>query len=359
MMSGRGKWLWLASAALALSACGSKPEQEQASATLPAGDMVRLVPKEIADMKAVGAEIATRDQAEVLARIPGILTSLSVRAGDTVQKGQRIGMIVDSRLGYETSAYGAQAAAAQAEAARANADLARIRDLYNNGVYAKARLDQAVAAARAADAQVAAARAQQGASSSVAGQGAVIAPASGRVLRADIPAGAPVAPGMSIATVTAGPPVLRLMLPESVAGQVRPGARVIVNDTALNDTGLNNAGVPSGSHQGSVTQVYPAITGGQVRVDATLPGLSTQFVGRRVSASVEIGTRKALVVPRTFVTTSYGIDQVQVVSEGKRLSMVPVQIAPTADPAMVEILSGVSAGDTLFAPGKPAKAARP
>ncbi|ALC13711.1 RND transporter [Sphingopyxis sp. 113P3] len=354
MMSGRGKWLWLASAALALSACGSKPEQEQASATLPAGDMVRLVPKEIADMKAVGAEIATRDQAEVLARIPGILTSLSVRAGDTVQKGQRIGMIVDSRLGYQTSAYGAQAAAAQAEAARANADLARIRDLYNNGVYAKARLDQAVAAARAADAQVAAARAQQGASASVAGQGAVIAPASGRVLRADIPAGAPVAPGMSIATVTAGPPVLRLMLPESVAGQVRPGARVIVNDTAL-----DSAGVPSGSHQGSVTQVYPAITGGQVRVDATLPGLSTQFVGRRVSASVEIGTRKALVVPRTFVTTSYGIDQVQVVSEGKRLSMVPVQIAPTADPAMVEILSGVSAGDTLFAPGKPAKAARP
>lgn len=350
-MNGMGKWLCLASAALALSACGSQPERDEAVATLPAGNMVRLAPKDIADMKAVGAEIATRDQAEVLARIPGILTSLVVRAGDTVQKRQRIGMIVDSRLGYETSAYGAQTAAAQAEAARANADLTRIRDLYNNGVYAKARLDQAVAAARAADAQVAAARAQQGASASVAGQGAVIAPASGRVLRADIPAGSAVAPGMSIATVTAGPPVLRLMLPESVAGQVRPGARVIVNDAAL-----QVAGVPSGSHEGSVTQVYPAITAGQVRADATLPGLSTQFIGRRVSASVEVGRRKALVVPRQYVTTHYGIDQVQVVSEGKRLSMVPVQIAPTADPALVEILSGVSAGDMLFVPGKPAKA---
>ena len=121
---------------------------------------------------------------------------------------------------------------------------------------------------------------------------------------------------------------------------------------------VDDGDMPSGSREGGVTQVYPAITGGQVRVDATLPGLSTQFVGRRVSASVEIGTRKALVVPRTFVTTRYGIDQVQVVSEGKRLSMVPVQIAPTADPAMVEILSGVSAGDTLFSPGKP-KATRP
>ncbi|OJV33218.1 efflux RND transporter periplasmic adaptor subunit [Sphingomonas sp. 67-36] len=354
MTSGRGKWLWLTCAALALSACGGQPEKNETAATLPAGDTMRLAPEEIADMKAVGAEVATRDQAEVLARIPGILTSLAVRAGDTVKQGERIGMIVDSRLGYETSAYGAQAAAARAEAARADADLARIRDLYDNGVYAKARLDQAVAVARAADAQVAAARAQQGASASAAGQGAVIAPASGRVLRADIPAGSPVAPGMSIATVTAGPPVLRLMLPESVAGQVRPGARVIVNDTAPGDSG-----VPFGSHQGSVTQVYPAVTGGQVRVDATLPGLSTQFVGRRVSASVEIGTRKALVVPRRFVTTRYGIDQVQVVSADKRLGTVPVQIAPTADPAMVEILSGVSAGDTLFAPGKPARAAHP
>ena len=339
-MKGGVQWLACA-AALVLTACGGAPEREAAPVRLPAGEMLRLAPMEIADMKAVGAEIATRDQAEVLARIPGILTTLSVRAGDTVQKGQRIGMIVDSRIGYETAAYGAQIAAAQAEAARAGADLARIRDLYANGVYAKARLDQAVAAARAADAQVAAARAQQGASASVAGQGALVAPASGRVLRADIPAGAPVAPGMSIATVTAGPPLLRIMLPESAAGQLRPGARVLVADQEL----------PSGSQQGSVVQVYPAITGGQVRVDATLPGLTTQFVGRRVSASVEVGTRTALVAPRRFVTTRYGIDQVQIVSDGKRLSMVPVQIAPTADPATVEILSGIAAGDTLFAAG--------
>ena len=343
------KWLWLAGAALALSGCGSQPERDPAAATLPAGDTLRLTVTEIPAMKAVGAEIATRDQAEVLARIPGILTSLSVTEGDMVQKGQRIGMIVDSRTGYETSAYGAQVAAAEAEAARANADLARIRDLYNNGVYAQARLDQAVAGARAADAQVAAARAQQGASASVAGQGAVIAPASGRVLRADIPAGAPVAPGMSIATVTAGPPVLRLMLPESVAGQVHPGARVTITSDDISN----------GSRVGQVTQIYPAITGGQVRVDATLPGLTTQFVGRRVSASVEIGTRKALVVPRRFVTTRYGMDQVQLVGDGKRLSMVPVQVAPTADPAKVEILSGVAAGDTLFAPRQTGGAANP
>jgi RND family efflux transporter MFP subunit len=308
---------------------------------LPAGERLKLVPSDIADMKAVGAEITTRDSAEALARISGTLVSLSVREGDSVSKGQRIGMIVDSRLGYETSALGSQVTAARAESDRAHADLTRVRDLYENRVYAKARLDQAVAAARAADAQLAAARAQQGASASVAGQGAILAPATGRVLRADIPAGSVVAPGMSVATVTAGPPVLRLDLPESLAGQVKVGAQVLVTAGDL----------PDGSRRGQVTQVYPAVTGGRIRADATVPGLSAELVGRRIGVSIEVGRRMALVVPRHFVSTRYGIDQVDVITADRRLAAVPVQIAPTVDADKVEILSGVAAGDTLFVPG--------
>ncbi|WP_339705046.1 efflux RND transporter periplasmic adaptor subunit [uncultured Sphingosinicella sp.] len=328
----------LAAAALALSSCGESPEPAQKTAALPAGESLTLAYSEIADMKAVGAEIATRDQAEAMARIPGTLVSLSVRAGDTVKKGQRIGMIVDSRLGHETAAYGAQAAAAEAEAARARADLARVQDLYNNKVYAKARLDQAVAASRAADAQAAAARSQQGASAAAAGQGAVLAPADGRVLRADIPAGSAVVPGLSIATVTAGPPVVRLSLPESLAGSVRIGARVLIEGD---------------DREARVVQVYPGVSGGRVRVDAAAPGLSAAFVGQRVTASIEVGRRQALVVPRRFVSTRYGIDQVDVVTADKRLSAVPVQTAPTSEAGSVEILSGVAPGDTLFVPGKP------
>ena len=84
--------------------------------------------------------MATRDQAEVLARIAGRLVRLSVSEGDTVTRGQRIGTVVDERIGYETRAYQAQVAAASAEAVRARAELARIDYLYRNNVYAKARL---------------------------------------------------------------------------------------------------------------------------------------------------------------------------------------------------------------------------
>jgi len=333
-------WAFAVASIMALSACGAPDAGEQPSAKLPAGERLALSPTEITDMKAVGAEITTRDSAEALARIPGTLVGLTVREGDAVQKGQQIGMIVDSRLGYETSALGSQVAAARAEADRANADLARVRDLYENRVYAKARLDQAVAAARAANAQLAAARAQQSASASVAGQGAVLAPATGRVLRADIPAGSVVAPGMSVATVTAGPPVLRLELPESLAGQIRVGAQLVV---ATGD-------LPEGSRHGQVMQVYPAVTGGRIRADATVPGLTADLVGRRIGVSIEVGRRKALTVPRRFVSTRYGIDQVDIITADRRLAAVPVQIAPTMDADKVEILSGVAAGDTLFAP---------
>lgn len=327
-------------ALLALSACGAPDSSEKPGTRLPAGEQLVLAHTEIADLKAVGAEITTRDSAEALARIPGTLVSLSIREGDSVRKGQQIGLVVDSRLGYETSALGSQVAAARAESDRARADLSRVRDLYENRVYAKARLDQAVAAARAADAQLAAARAQQSASASVARQGAILAPASGRVLRADIPAGSVVAPGMSVATVTAGPPVLRLELPESLAGQVRSGAKVLVAQGDL----------PEGSRHGQVIQVYPAVSGGRIRADATVPGLSAELVGRRIGVSIEVGRRSALVVPRRFVSTRYGIDQVDIVTADRRLTSVPVQIAPTMDPATVEILSGVAEGDRLFAP---------
>jgi RND family efflux transporter MFP subunit len=336
MAISRARPLWLVGAALlALAACDAKKADAPATTAMPAGQQIKLKPTEIPDVKAVSAEITSRDQADARARIPGTLVDLNVRAGDNVVRGQRIGAVTDSRLGYEASAASAQVAAADAEAIRARAELARIEDLYRNKVYAKARLDTAVAMARAADARAAAARAQQGASASVVDQGAVLAPASGRVLRADVPAGSVVSPGQSIATITAGPPVLRLMLPESLAGSLRIGAPVTLTEPI------------DGARAGQIVQIYPAISGGQVMADASLPGLSERFVGRRVGAAIETGRRDAIVVPRGFVSTRFGVDYVDVVARGA-VSAVPVQMTPVPGTDTVEILSGVGAGDTIF-----------
>jgi RND family efflux transporter MFP subunit len=276
----------------------------------------------------------------VLARIPGILTTLTVREGDMVAKGQVIGRIVDSQLGYQAGAFGAQAAAAQAQAVQAQGELSRVRFLYQNGVYAKARLEQAQAAASAANAQIRAAQAQQSAVGAVAGQGVVTAPTSGRVLRADVPVGSPVAPGMAIAVITAGPTIVRLEMPESLADKVHAGSRVTTSSL--------NAGGGSGSGAGTVIKIYPSVTAGQVTVDVDMPGIENKLIGRRVAAKVETGARKALLVPAGYVTNRYGIDYVTILAKDGSAAQVPVQTAASAEPGRVEVLSGAAAGDTLI-----------
>ncbi len=328
-------------AMLALAGCGGGDRQEAPARPAAAGERLTVRSTQIAATKPLAAEIATRDQAEALARISGTLVELSVREGDQVRQGQRIGRVVDTRIGYETSALGAQVAAASAQAEAARAELSRIEYLYQRGVYAKARLDQARAAARSAEAQVRAARDQQSASAAVAGQGTILAPATGRVLRADIPRGSVVAPGMSVATITSGPPLLRLDVPQSLGRDLRLGARVTIVDASELD-----------GRTGTVVQLYPAVSGGRVRADVEVAGLTTDLVGRRVGVRVDLGSRPGIAVPRRFVTTRFGTDYVLLLDKDGRTSSMPVQTAPIAGSDQVEILSGVAPGDVLVA-GKP------
>lgn len=320
-----------------LSACGGKPE---VAATAPArGERLTVAEALIDAVKPASAVVVSRDLGEARARIPGTLSQLNVREGDTVRQGQVIGVVTDNRVGLETAAYGAQVAAAEAEAARARADLSRIQTLFDRGIYAQARLDQAIAASRAADAQVQAAHALHSASAETGAQGRILAPTSGRVLTADVPAGSVVSAGQSVATITAGPLVLRLELPEAQGRNLRVGQSVIVSSGDLPGVGA-----------GTIAQVYPAATAGQTVADITVAGLDSNRVGQRVTVQVPIGQRRALVVPRRFVSTRYGIDFVRTIDRAGRVSEAPVQLGgPVADDR-VEVLSGLKAGDVVLAP---------
>lgn len=320
-----------------LSACGAKTE-----AVPPApvrGERMPVAEAMIDAVKPASAVVASRDLGEARARIPGTLTQLNVREGDLVRQGQVIGMVIDNRVGLETAAYGAQVAAAEAEAARARADLSRIQTLFDRGIYAQARLDQALAAARAADAQVRAARAVRSASAETGAQGRILAPTSGRVLAADVPAGSVVSAGQSVATITAGPLVLRLELPEAQGRNLRAGQSVMISSEDL-----------PGVSAGTISQVYPATTGGQTTADISVPGLNSDRVGQRVTVQVPVGQRRALVIPRRAVSTRYGIDFVRTIDRAGRVSEAPVQLGGAAGAGRVEVLSGLAARDVVLAP---------
>lgn len=330
-------------AALLLGSCGdSKPSAPVAPAA-PAAGRLTLRAQTVPDLKPVPATLTTRDMAEARARISGVLVALTVKEGDNVRQGQVIARVKDDRLALQTGAFDAQVNAAAAEAGRANADLGRTRDLFAHGVYAQARLDQVEAQAKAANANLAAARAQRGASAELGAQGAILAPAAGRVLMADVPVGSVVMPGQSIARITAGPMVVRIELPEGQARALKVGDLVQLAAEDLR-------GVAA---EGTITQVYPSVTGGQVIADVSAPGLPQDLIGQRVRAQIKVGSRQALVVPRRYIVTRFGVDYARLVRPDNTVSETPVQTTAGPSANTVEVLSGLRAGDILTPAGSP------
>jgi RND family efflux transporter MFP subunit len=328
-------------AALLLGACGEAEPPAAAQQTAPAAGRLTVQTQMVADLKPVPATLTTRDMADARARISGVLISLAVKEGDRVAQGQVIGRVKDDRLSLQTGAFDAQVSAAAAEAARANADLARTRDLFSHGVYAQARLDQVEAQAKAANANLAAARAQRGASAELGAQGAILAPAAGRVLTADVPVGSVVMPGQTVARITAGPMVVRIELPEGQARALKVGDVV---QLAAED--LRGAAA-----QGVISQVYPSVTGGQVIADVSAAGLPQDLVGQRVRAQIKVGSRAALVVPRRYVVTRFGVDYARLVGPDNAISETPVQTTAGPTPGTLEVLSGLRPGDVLTPAG--------
>jgi RND family efflux transporter MFP subunit len=322
-----------------LAACGERHDTAAPAAEATTGPILTVERRMVADMKPVAGEITTRDLGEAVARTGGTLVSLNVREGDVVRAGQVLGVVRDARTGLETASYAALVRAAQAEADRAEADLVRTRSLFEKGVYARARLDQVEAAARAARGQVEAVEAQRAASAEVGAQGAILSPAAGRVLRADVPVGSVVMPGQSIATVTAGPLVVRVQLPEGQAGALRVGAPVELAPDG-----------PAGARtRAAVTQVYPAVEAGQVVADIDASGLDPSLIGRRIGVRLPVGERPAILLPRAFVSTRFGVDYVRLAGGQDT----PVQTAPGPDADTVEVLSGLREGDRIAAPAAP------
>lgn len=325
--------------ALNLSACRDAPEAFSAAAdSEPAGVLV-METRTVPGYKAVSAVLTNRDAGDARARIGGTLDRILVREGDAVRQGQLLAVIVDRRLSLEAQAGAAGVGAAEAAAERARADLARVRYLFERGVYAQARMDAAEAESRAADAQLNAARAQAEAADAFAGQGRITAPADGRVTSLPIPQGAIVMPGDIVVAISTGARILRVELPESEAAVLQPGQeiRLITDDDDV-------------PRIVRIRQVYPAIRSGRVTADLDAADWAGDFLGARVRVLVPMGERRAYVIPGRYLLTRYGVDYVRLVREG-RVIEAPVQrgarMPVEGIPGGVEILSGLRDGDRI------------
>jgi len=309
---------------IALSFAGSA-----AAATLT------VKPVAVPDWKAVYGRVEARDSLAARARIGGTLISLDVVEGDSVKAGQHIATVRDDKIEFQVSALDSQLKALEAQLQNAETELARGQTLVDKGVVTSQRLDQLRTQVDVFRNQIASTEAQRQVVIQQGQEGDVLAPADGKVLTVPVTKGSVVMGGETVVTLGGGGFFLRLSIPERHASLLKQGAELTV-ETA------------TGALTGRLVKIYPQIESGRVTSDVEVPGLPTDFVDARLLVRVPIGSRQAIMVPASAVTTHSGIDVLRVVAGGAESDRTVVIGERQGDD--VEILSGLTAGDEVVLP---------
>lgn len=310
-------------------------------ASLPLSSLAEeivLAPVSVTEWKAVYGRIEARNRLPARARLGGTLVSLAVSEGDEVDAGQVLAEVVDAKIEYQLAAIDAQAQALGAQMDNARTELARGEDLLARGVTTAQRLDALRTQVDVLTGQIAAADADRKVLEQQALEGSVLAPIAGRVLAVPVAAGAVVLPGEAVATIGGGGIFLRIAVPERHAVFLQEGAAIGIETAA-------------GESQGTLARLYPLIENGRVIADVDVPDLPDSFVDARVLVRLPVDTRDALMVPETAVVTRTGLDFVEITGANGPIwrTIVPGQRQQIDGVAMVEVLSGLVAGDRVVA----------
>ena len=310
-----------------------------AAAPAFAAETLLLTAQVVPEWKAVYGRVEARDLVPARARIGGTVVELLVTEGDTVAAGQRIALVRDDKLAFQIAAHDAELGALSAQLAKAEAELARGVSLVERGVVTAQRLEQLRVDVDVTRNRTAAVEAQRAVVVQQGEEGAVLAPSSGLVLSVPVTRGAVVMAGEPAATIGGGGFFLRLAIPERHARDLKEGAPIRIAAGGMQT-------------QGRLAKLYPRIENGRVIADVEVEALDHAFVDARVAVEVPVGSRAALLVPRAAVSTRAGLDFVRVVAGGVEVerAVVPGESVTRDGEALVEILTGLAAGETVIVP---------
>jgi RND family efflux transporter MFP subunit len=251
------------------------------------------------------------------------------------------GTVLLRMRGTEQAASLSEAQAGLAEAAsrekEAQARYARIADMYQRKVVAKATFDEVTAGRDSAVARLSAARAGVEAAREGVSYTELRAPYAGVVTQKLVQVGEAVGPGRPLMSV-ASLDVLRVVteVPQSLAGQVRAAkkAAVYVGDRRVEATGVTV--FPSADPQSNTFRA-------RIDLPPNTPGLAP---GILVKVGFATGEAPRLVVPRAAVVERSEMRAVYVVAPDGRVTLRQVRLGhATGD--RIEVLAGLVKGEVV------------
>lgn len=307
-----------------------------------AGEAFTVETRPVTDLKAVFGTVESVDQTLARSRINGTIAELAVDEGSRVELGQRLAVVVDPKLPLQLTALDARIRSLESQRELAQIEYDRMIRLRESGTASQARLDEAQTNLRVIIGDLAAQTAERAVVAEQLAEGAVLAPAAGRVLRVDVVEGQVVMAGETVAIIATDRYVLRLRLPERHARFIQEGDPVQVGARGL-------ATAPETLTEGRIRQVYPEMEGGRVVADVEVAGIGGFFVGERMRVYVATGDRQAVVVPAGYLYNRFGVDYALVEGVGETVVQTGLPVG-----GGIEVLSGLKPGDVLLPPGDPA-----
>jgi RND family efflux transporter MFP subunit len=291
--------------------------------------------------------------ADLAPRITGYIVSISKREGDSVSNGEVVAVIDSRELATKAESSRAEVLASKQRLAGARSVYETQRSvterdekLYKAGAISQEALersrtvlDSAKASVEAYEESIRGLEKNVEAARFQVGYARIIAPFSGVVTKRSAEPGDMALPGKTILTIQQPSPVkIMVQIPQELAGQVRPGTKLIISN------GQNTM-------KAKVQKVYPALGKNLLgSVEAILPkspfGLPT---GSTVGVDIVTASVSGIIVPENAIvrtakgTFIYLVDHgvirirpVEVIGTGKDRAAVKGDIAASAQVAMAQ-----------------------
>jgi len=339
-----------------LTSCSSDSKRVVVEAeTLHGIPLVTAQERKVPDtFEAVGT-VRARQTAQMASEVTGYVLSINVREGDVVKQGQVLATIDDRQLSAGVTqsqaalaVAGQEVTAAESDLSLARSTLGRYQTLYDKKSLSPQEYDEVKAGFQAAAARRDMAHSNQAQAAAVLKQSQVVldrsrlrAPFAGAIVARQADPGALATPGMTLLTLEDGRQYrLEVNVDEQDMKYVRLQQSVPVSIDAIGSQLL----------EGKVVQIVPAAdpASRSFLVKVELPanaGLRSGFFGR---AHFSRGERNSLTVPETAILERGQLREVYVVGDSKLASVRYVTLGGRIQD-QVEVLSGLSAGETLVA----------
>ncbi|MBQ74943.1 MAG: efflux transporter periplasmic adaptor subunit [Gammaproteobacteria bacterium] len=309
-----------------------------ASAAQPVGDPMPVVAREITIVEPVPGTIVAKQATDISSRILARVEKILVRAGDTVKQGDLLIQLEQTDLLSRQAQATELVSGTRARLKEADLQNKRIKELFAQGMVARAELDQTQAATDSLQAELSQAQQLLNEKQTTLLYSTITAPISGRIVDRYAEPGDTATPGRTLLSLY-NPQSLRIEahVREQLALSLNIGDAVSIEVPSLNR-----------KLQGTIDELVPAANAGarsfqiHVLMDYSvdlLPGMFARLLFDRRN-------EERILVPIDRIATVGQLDIVWVLLEGGSQKRLVTTGKKYND--LVEVLSGLNEGDRIL-----------